>query len=63
MKMCKLVIHDMVFLVEAIKRKVVILSAVDRDEGWEINDQIATMFELQTNFEEVLRRAKKILDA
>jgi hypothetical protein len=63
MKMRLIVIDDMEVLVEAIKRKVVILSALDRDEGWEINDQIRTMFSLQTSLEQALNRSKKILGA
>lgn len=63
MKMRLIVIDDMEVLVEAIKRKVVILSALDRDEGWEINDEIRTMFSLQTSLEQALNRSKKILGA
>ena len=63
MKRRLIVIDDMEVLVEAIKRKVVILSAHDRDEGWEIHDQINTMFSLQANLEQVLNQAKKILGA
>ena len=63
MKMRLIVIDDMEVLVEAIKRKVVVLSALDRDEGWEINDEIRTMFSLQTSLEQALTRSKKILGA
>jgi hypothetical protein len=63
MKMRLIVIDEMEVLVEAIKRKVVVLSALDRDEGWEINDQIRTMFSLQTSLEQALTRSKKILGA
>ena len=63
MKMRLIVIDEMEVLVEAIKRKVVVLSALDRDEGWEINDEIRTMFSLQTSLEQALTRSKKILGA
>ena len=48
-------------LAETIKRKAVVLSALDRDGDCDLNDQIFTIFELQGNLEEVIKRSKKIL--
>tara|TARA_R110002051_G_scaffold6052_1_gene29844 strand:+ start:312 stop:542 length:231 start_codon:yes stop_codon:yes gene_type:complete len=65
------VINDMVDLAEAMKRKIVILSALDRDDGtwytgqqtssYELHDQITLMFDLQLKLEQVLEHSRKVL--
>tara|TARA_R110000751_G_scaffold88448_1_gene174701 strand:- start:251 stop:451 length:201 start_codon:yes stop_codon:yes gene_type:complete len=57
------VLDAMADLTETMKRKVVVLSALDRDGDWDLNDQISTLFSLQEKFEEVLKRSKNILGA
>ena len=64
------VINDMVDLAEAMKRRIVILSALDRDDGtwytgqtssYELHDQITLMFDLQLKLEQVLEHSRKVL--
>jgi len=57
------VLDAMEALAEAMQRKAVVLSALDRDGDWDLNDQISTIFNLQEKFEEVLKRSKNILGA
>tara|TARA_R110000823_G_scaffold267153_1_gene387166 strand:+ start:40 stop:240 length:201 start_codon:yes stop_codon:yes gene_type:complete len=57
------VLDAMEALAEAMQRKAVVLSALDRDGDWDLNDQISTIFNLQEKFEEVLKRSKNVLGA
>ena len=57
------VLDAMEALAEAMQRKAVVLSALDRDGDWDLNDQISKIFNLQEKFEEVLKRSKNILGA
>jgi gluconate kinase len=62
------VINDMVDLSEAMKRKIVILSALGRkyrDTGqtssYELYDQITLIFDLQLKLQRVLEHSRKVL--
>ena len=62
-EMQRQIVEDMTELSEAMKRKVVILSALSRDGGYELHDQITLMFDLQVQFEQVLERSRKSFPA
>ena len=60
-EMQRQMLEDMTELSKAVKRKVVILSALSRDGGYDLHDQITIMFDLQVKFEEVLESSEKVL--
>ena len=55
------ILDDLTELAEAMKRKINILSALSRDGGYDLHDQITHMCEMQGQLEQVLAHSHNIL--